>query len=615
MKMLKRALVLLLSIAIALPLMPAIAESTDVVLSTLPIYYFNSQTIGDLPVAFFNGVMDIPYLSVENTAGLLRNLFQLFHDYNYSLDSGYTTYGALEDANMLTLLDDNDRDGEVFYIARENGAFVLFNYEADLLWINDRDMFRVNSFAVSGGDLVSYDGYYYIDENTIRLIEETSSPAVNLYHRVNGTSFKREGEVTVIQLSDYNINLELYDGEYYVPLATVTDLIMPVPIAFNGEAVFAFGRTPEDNSPNDDGLTQHDLYYRPEPRQRSQELASFTYNELCLLLDYNYGLKEEHGINDGFNNYFIATGLINKLIDPDPAVFTDALDQLFNGYFGDFHSGLYEGSPYSGASVEVSGANASISISEGNRAFTRFNNAREQAGITVDGKIVDGYTEIGDTAFVTFDSFVSASQDYYDQNLWDNFGDIYMSDTISLVVYAHAMIHRADSPIRKVVIDLSCNGGGSLDACIFIAAWVLGSANLSIQNVNTGAEYTTVYWSDVNLDGQCGYDDELNVDSLDVYCLVNSNSFSCGNLLPTLFKQDGRVTLIGQTTGGGACIVRNSVAADGTLFCISDYYRLSIVKNGSFYSIDRGVEPDIPLRKPASFYDRPVLANYLDTIM
>lgn len=189
-----------------------------------------------------------------------------------------------------------------------------------------------------------------------------------------------------------------------------------------------------------------------------------------------------------------------------------------------------------------------------------------------------------------------------------------MSDTVSLVIWAHNRIHRENSPIRKVVIDLSCNGGGSLNACIYIASWVLGSANLSIENVTTGAQYTTVYWVDVDLDGVCSTDDELGVDKLDVYCLVNGNSFSCGNLLPTMFKQDGRVTLVGQTTGGGSCLVRHTSAADGTLFSISDYYRLSIVKNGSFYNIDRGVEADIPLRKPASYYDRAALVEYLDTI-
>ena len=604
----KKLLSLLFTLVLAFSVVSAFAESETSILTELPIYYYDSVNVNTLDVAFFNGCMDIPYCSAETVVQLMSSMT------DSDMESGYTTYGSLAEANLLSIGEETDSDCEVFYFLRENGALVFFDFEENVIWINDRDLLVAKPYAVSGGDLLYSDGYFYDEDHSILMDSDNDRPLVNLYRRVAKNSYKREGEVTVIYLNDYSISMELYEGHCYVPLATVSDILTPDPITFNGEALFVTGGGLEKNLPNDDDLTQYELYYQTAEKERSAELADFTYNELCLMLDNCYGLRNEHGAANGFDNFFIAGGLYTDLHSTDPHVFSDALAQVLYGYFGDQHSSLTSMSPYAGSEYKATNKNDSITWVDSNRLRERFQKAREASGITVGNEIQDGYCEIGDTAFVTFDSFVSASCNYYDSDLWGNFADIYMSDTISLVIWAHDRIHRENSPIRKVVIDLSCNGGGSLNACIYIASWVLGAANLSIENVTTGAQYTTVYWVDVDRDGACTFDDELGVDDLDVYCLVNGNSFSCGNLLPTLFKQDGRVTLVGQTTGGGACLVRHTSAADGTLFTISDYYRLSIVKNGSFYNIDRGVEADIPLRKPASFYDRPALVEYLDTI-
>ena len=96
-----------------------------------------------------------------------------------------------------------------------------------------------------------------------------------------------------------------------------------------------------------------------------------------------------------------------------------------------------------------------------------------------------------------------------------------------------------------------------------------------------------------------------------LYCLTSNNSFSCGNLVPAAFRSSGRVTLIGQPTGGGSCVVQPCTTAAGTLFQISGNKQVSIIKNGSFYNTDGGIEPDFRLEKPESFYDRPALVEYL----
>ena len=39
---------------------------------------------------------------------------------------------------------------------------------------------------------------------------------------------------------------------------------------------------------------------------------------------------------------------------------------------------------------------------------------------------------------------------------------------------------------------------------------------------------------------------------------------------------------------------------------------MSFPKNGAFYNIDQGVEPDIYIDKIASFYNRPALTDFIN---
>ncbi len=99
-----------------------------------------------------------------------------------------------------------------------------------------------------------------------------------------------------------------------------------------------------------------------------------------------------------------------------------------------------------------------------------------------------------------------------------------------------------------------------------------------------------------------------------LYCLVSPVSFSCGNLVPWVFKASGTVTLLGDTSGGGSCVVRTMSSAWGSLFSMSGTKRISFVKNGSFYDVDRGVDPDVFLTKKESFYDREQLTEFINSL-
>ena len=185
-------------------------------------------------------------------------------------------------------------------------------------------------------------------------------------------------------------------------------------------------------------------------------------------------------------------------------------------------------------------------------------------------------------------------------------------DTIGLIMKAHAMITRENSPVENVVLDLSANLGGADDAAIFAMAWFLGEASISVTDNMTGAMCTTVYRADVNRDRK--FDEKDTVSDKHLFCLISPVSFSCGNLVPCIFKESGKVTLLGRTSGGGSCAVMNTSTAWGTAFQISSNQRMSFLKNGSFYDIDRGADPDFVLASPERYYDRAALTEYLTSI-
>lgn len=167
---------------------------------------------------------------------------------------------------------------------------------------------------------------------------------------------------------------------------------------------------------------------------------------------------------------------------------------------------------------------------------------------------IPGYEEIGNTAYITFDIFSMSTtdlDDYYQEEDLASFGD---DDTFALLMKAHKQIHRENSPIENVVVDLSCNAGGDADCAIFLIAWFLGEAAIGTKDCMTGAMCTSTYRCDASRDRK--FDEGDTVTDKNLFCLISPFSFSCANLVPCMFKESGRVTLSGRASGGGACNVQ-----------------------------------------------------------
>ena len=348
-------------------------------------------------------------------------------------------------------------------------------------------------------------------------------------------------------------------------------------------------------------------YYSVKSHEMSEELAWYSYCELCLMLDNLYGRKDTHDISS-FDSLFTEIGYKEDLLSTDPDVKDGALIDFIKYYLDDLHSGFCGVSYLTDTAQTIEGT--SLSGLKDNEVYETYNNARNNA----DHQIAP-YEEYGNTAYITFDHFWfnKAASDYYEGGIEieEDPASDYL-DTVALVIYAHEQITRENSPIENVVIDLSLNGGGQADAAAIISAWYLGEASMSIRSQFTGAISTGTYRFDANLDGV--FDDNDTVKDKNLYCLIGPYSFSCGNLVPNIFRSSGKVTLIGKESGGGSCSVLHISSAHGAMFDISSPNRMSYQKNGSFYDTDLGISPDCVIVRPESFYDRDGLTEYISNL-
>ncbi|MDO4547564.1 MAG: S41 family peptidase, partial [Clostridia bacterium] len=431
----------------------------------------------------------------------------------------------------------------------------------------------------------------------------------------------RYGYRLAMQLALGHIPIYWLDGKGYMPVTTFADLFLSglgLSMIYNGQALFlTYKNGFDDTVPDENGKTLKDIVFETSV-ERTRELAEFTYWEMVMMFDGNYGLRDEHQIGDDFDMYLKTIGLKDRLLSQDGAEFSDALVELLLGYFGDLHSALSQGSPFAGSDYAVdfnSNGNLSSSYTSMISNMTRYGTWRaKSSSVGIDGKAFP-YLEVGNTAYITFDTFaMNSTQNYYDPEVRQTLASTAASDNVALIHYANERINREGSPVENIVIDLSLNGGGMADAAYFVISWVLGVCNFSTVNPLSMAQYTVGYKADVNLDGYITDEDHIDLSKFKVYCLTSECSFSCGNLAPSAFKDSGIITLLGRKTGGGACVVDPIIAADGTVYQYSSRYRLSTVKNGSYYSIDQGIEPDFVISNPEHMYDRAWLTDYINQL-
>ncbi len=549
-------------------------EGTHEITSSNIPFYSGGAHIGDLPLYFLDGVTDLPYVEANNIPDVLGSVMS-------SLTGEYS-FSAKTDGSVVTIIRNNKNPD-----AMDNGVYADFDFENDTITFQDYDLFCWKSGATT-----------LLDVTTVNTVNANGEPMI--LQKVNKDSLDRYGDELVVRAGDYGIDFVEQDGKYLVPLQTLVDFTSSpgrnINLFYNGQVVIAADQMDMGN----------EIYYAAPTGDRSETLTEYGYNELCMMLDYCYGLKDVHEI-ESFDKLFHSVNFDTVLKEQDPANADIAIDHMIWDYLDDGHS-AWLASSYLAGSVDYGvkpGTSAAQWIAEGDR----YSEARKK--YYPDG--IPGYEEFGNTAYITFDSFaISNPNDMESYYLAEDVSKFADTDTIGLIMKAHEQITRENSPIENVVLDLSNNEGGAADAAVFVLGWLLGEASVGVENTMTGAMSSATYRSDVNRDRK--FDEKDTVAERNIYCLISPFSFSCGNLVPNVLKASNKATLLGRTSGGGSCMVQFASSAWGSSFRISSPKRLSFLKNGSFYDIDRGAEPDYLLSQPEEYYDRAALTEYINSL-
>ena len=564
-----------------------VTKTRQIEMKQLPLYVsWLGRMPREVPVYFLDGVMDMPYLNLSDLLDIDAQLSEA-NGSESTLNGGWD-----EDTNTY------------FLVNTENDSAILFDFAEGTVVYSSFD-----TFAAAPGksrlDILYHTG-----------VNRNNEP--ELFTRLSDPLMNRPGNTKAIFLDDYLIPFAALDGKFLLPLHTALELTICMPSAsliqaYNGEAIFLgeldmFIQETRDEAGNKvlNKTALGEQYYGAQPAPRSREFAQYGFGELCMELDHFYGLKDAHNI-ESFTELLMNTAYYEKLVSTDAREADEALNSMIDYYLDDLHSGYRYNSYLTGLDTKLESSGAGFSTIMDSRYTRLYESSRDY--YNPDGWY--SYQEVGNTAYVTFDSFGYDSDfDYYALDLDDPKSIV---DTVSLIMYAHHKITREDSPIQRVVLDLSNNIGGQADAAVYTIGWFLGEAPITNVNTFTGAQRTSRYAVDINRD-RVFDDNDCLAGRYALYCLTSPVSFSCGNLVPWVFKTSGLVTLLGTPTGGGSCVVQQMTTAWGTQFRISGYRRLSFVKNGSFYDVDRGVEPDVTLTKMSSFYNRQRLNQILDEI-
>ena len=434
-------------------------------------------------------------------------------------------------------------------------------------------------------------------------------------------------EVNFSGFEDFVLCAEI-DGKlnYYVSLNTYGNLFTAFKsVVYNGKEVYSVNKIIN-------GFDNAKEFYRFDEgtgkKMRSSALTNFTYNELCINLDLNYGLKELHGNKfDCFDSYFEYVGLKSKLLDPDPEIFCKAIWDLCAAYFSDNHSNFELASYYCGYDIakkfkeRVETGDENLLM--GNSIYEKmvlYKTARQIAY----SENVPGleFSADGKTAIVRFDEY-TASKDSYYANLnaiinetnkklkktTEEICELIKTDYTAIqkdivteyYLYCVNKMIKENPEVENVILDMSNNGGGRCRTAVATLAWMLGEVQTNITNSITGAKCSSVYVCDINADGK--FDENDTIKDKKLFCLISPASFSCGNMVPAMLKSSDRVVLLGETSGGGSACVYPTMAADSTIFQISSRYVMSENKNGSNYDIDKGIEPHVRLQ-PETLYNK-----------
>lgn len=184
------------------------------------------------------------------------------------------------------------------------------------------------------------------------------------------------------------------------------------------------------------------------------------------------------------------------------------------------------------------------------------------------------------------------------------------SDSSVYMEYTLKKIFLEKPDVTSITLDLTWNSGGNVGALYRVVGFITDKP-FRVSSYNRGTQAGSSSY--VYIDGVPSYAD------LDWSLLVSPKTFSAGNSLTTIFKENNLGIVIGKKTGGGASSITPILLPSGTAFTMSSN-NISSYRTGSgteedpyvYHDNEFGIEPDYPINV-SSLFNSSVLLNILNS--
>ncbi len=388
---------------------------------------------------------------------------------------------------------------------------------------------------------------YFNDVDMLDILDEETETDYSqglevVFSEISDTDFSK-----LFDLDDYSMNIELFEGNYYMPLYLANFFL-------TGFSVDIYELDTEvllvDYYTYDDAKGFFDELYDRETTPLTQ-VADDTYNYLALYFDTMYGLKDFMGIDDIYarlDEYNINDGSNRR-------AFYTAINDFIND-LDDLHS------TFRYAGQRLMSYNPSDNYYNEESELRKYYDTFGLYSCSYDAPDVQ-LTIVDDVAFVKVNGYGL------------DFPEVFKP------------IMEEASAYDDIVFDLTCNGGGLVSSAISMLTYMTDETVYMYEtDPFTGALYTTGYVSE-----------ESNYVPANYYVFTSQVTFSAANLFTSAVKDNELGIIIGDRSLGGACAVQKTITPDGAIFNNSSNYAFS---NKLGEVIEDGVEPDYLLKSKLS---------------
>ncbi len=416
------------------------------------------------------------------------------------------------------------------------------------------------------------------------------------------------GDVT-LDLGEYGLDIIAYQGRAFLPFSIVTVITFMdayyAPVGWNGEAFYF-----QDAGSNVLGCQYRESAYSrayysgPNSKAKREEyFTDFNYDALMFHLDHFYGFLDERFAP--FNEYLSQNypELVDDLHSSDDLTYERAIEYLYEVIIGDGHTNARSATSTFGTGFYETTGESSERMVNMNQVFYDCYRRRMNADLPQNEVRFQG-----NTAILSFDGFSHAGVILTEENIPQYAKD--NGDTFALFLLAMKQI-QARGDIENVILDITLNGGGDTNAMIPMLGVFDRAFSVTQYNPLSKSYAELNYKIDTNFDGVYDENDGFQ-GQYNFYILTSNYSFSCGSYFPTIAKQNGIATIIGEQSAGGACAVQFGTTPDGRPFRLSSISRQGAPEDPAAHG-DEGCPVDYELDRD-HFYDDAYLNNYVNSL-